>query len=165
MLKSYRIKKQTKTTTLEMELDIKNILTYLALDRDEAEKEVLQKMHEFERMQFMGLKDKNGTLIYFGDILIDEYMNLLTPVCEVSRGEHILFFKPLKHLNKKIGIGCKSTYSNTLEVVGNIYKNSELFAGVQEKDRIMNLLIAAKSKVSITTTIHVEVKKTVYNKV
>lgn len=152
-------------TTLKMELDIKKILTYLALDRIQAEKEVLKTIRAFDRMQFMGLKDKNGSLIYFGDILIDEYFNLLTPVCEVSNGEHILFFKPLKHLNKNFGIGCKSTYSTTLEVVGNIYQNSELFAGVQEKDRLMNLLLSAKNCVSIKTVIQVEVNNTVYTKV
>lgn len=76
---------------------------------------------------FMGLRDKNDKLIYFGDILKDEYNNLLTPVCEVLKDEHILFFKPVKHLNKKIAIGCKSTYSNTLEVVGNVHNNLELF--------------------------------------
>ena len=152
-------------TTLKMELDIKKILTYLALDRMQAEKEVLQTIREFDRMQFMGLKDKNGSLIYFGDILVDEYQNLLTPVCEVSNGEHILFFKPLQHLNKKFGIGCKSTYSNTLEVVGNIYQNSELFAGLQEKDRLMNLVNSAKNCVSIKTIIQVEINSKVYNKV
>lgn len=75
---------------------------------------------------FMGLRDKNDKLIYFGDILKDDNNNLLTPVCEVLEDEHILFFKPIKHLNKKIAIGCKSTYSNTLEIVGNVYSNVEL---------------------------------------
>jgi len=73
-------------------------------------------------MPFMGLKDRNGISIHFGDILRDEYNNLLTPVCEISNEEHILFFKPLKHLDKSFCIGCKSTYSHTLEIIssGNI---------------------------------------------
>lgn len=79
-----------------------------------------------ENIQFMGLKDKNGTLIYLGDILRDDNNNLLTPVCEVLNGEHILFFKPIKHLHKNFAIGCKSTYSNTLEVVGNMREHPEL---------------------------------------
>lgn len=164
MLKYTPYNAKINKTTVEFELDIKKLLTYLALDRFEAEKQVLQNMHKIDRMQFMGLKDKNGALIYFGDILIDEYNNLLTPVCEVSNGEHILFFKPLQHLDKSLGIGCKSTYSNTLEVVGNIYKNSELFAGVLEKDKIMHTLIAAKKTKAIKTIIHIELNQIAYTK-
>lgn len=74
---------------------------------------------------FVGLKDKNGAPIHFGDILKDEFDNLLTPVCEISNDEHVLFFKPLKHLDKSFCIGCKSTYSHTLEIVskGNLILN------------------------------------------
>ena len=78
-----------------------------------------------ELICFLGLKDKNGNIIHFGDILVDNRNNLLTPVCEIENGEHVFFFKPLQHLDKKISIGCKSTYSNTLEIIGNIYKNTK----------------------------------------
>ena len=87
---------------------------------------IFKQKKKFESIQFMGLKDKNGTLIYLGDILRDDNNNLLTPVCEVLNGEHILFFKPIKHLHKKFAIGCKSTYSNTLEVIGNMQECPEL---------------------------------------
>ena len=87
---------------------------------------IFKQKKKFESIQFMGLKDKNGTLIYLGDILRDDNNNLLTPVCEVLNGEHILFFKPIKHLHKKIAIGCKSTYSGTLEVVGNMRECPDL---------------------------------------
>ena len=120
--------------------DLKILYNYPALDRCEAEKEVLHNIRKFDLIQFMGLKDKNGTLIYFGDILTDEYNNLLTPVCEIQNEEHILYFKPLQHLDKRIGIGCKSTYSNTLEIIGNIYINSELFIGMQQKDKLVNIV-------------------------
>lgn len=66
---------------------------------------------------FLGLKDKNNKLIKFGDILQDEFGNLLTPVVEVLNNEHVFYFKPLKHLQTKFSIGCKSAYSNTLEIV------------------------------------------------
>ena len=115
------VSKNTKAA-VKFEFNLQEIITFFNLEQCETEKQVLCNIKNFDRMQFMGLRDKNDTLIYFGDILIDENNNLLTPVCEVSNGEHILFFKPLKHLDKKISIGCKSTYSNTLEVIGNIYK-------------------------------------------
>lgn len=69
---------------------------------------------------FLGLKDKNNNLIKFGDILRDEFGNLLTPVVEVLNNEHVFYFKPLKHLQAKFSIGCKSAYSNTLEIVFDI---------------------------------------------
>ena len=70
-------------------------------------------------IQFLGLKDKNGKKIFFGDILKDEFGNLLTPVIEIENAEHIFYFKPINHLKTKLHIGCKSTYSNTLEIIGN----------------------------------------------
>lgn len=86
-------------------------------------------------VQFLGLKDKNGKIIHFGDILIDSQNNLLTPVCEVENGEHKLFFKPIKHLDKNIGIGCKSTYSNTLEILGNVNTEIELLKIIHNENK------------------------------
>ena len=165
MLKYSKRELKNKKATIKFEFNLQKILKLFALDRCEAEKQVLYNIRKFDRMQFMGLRDKNGSLIYFGDILIDDNNNLLTPVCEVSNGEHILFFKPLQHLNKKISIGCKSTYSNTLEVIGNIYVNSELFAGVQEKDKIVNIAAILKNMTTIQTTIQFETTKPVCDKI
>ena len=39
---------------------------------------------------------------------------------EVLNNEHVFYFKPLKHLQAKFSIGCKSAYSNTLEIVFDI---------------------------------------------
>lgn len=87
-------------------------------------------------LQFMGLRDKNGTLIYVNDILKDDNNNLLTPVCEVLNGEHILFFKPIQHLHKNFAIGCKSTYSETLEIIGNMKESPELIKSCLQDKRI-----------------------------
>ena len=90
-------------------------------------------------IQFLGLKDKNGKIIHFGDILIDSQNNLLTPVCEVENGEHKLFFKPIKHLDKNIGIGCKSTYSNTLEILGNVNTEIELLKIMHNQNKSIQI--------------------------
>lgn len=160
---TYRMCKNRKTkTTLKFDFDIKKLLNLFSLKPIDAEKAVLYNLNKIELMQFVGLKDKKGKLIYFGDILIDEFNNLLTPVVEISNAEHILFFKPLQHLDKSFAMGCKSTYSETLEVVGNIYKNSELFMGLQEKDKIINLIISAKNNPISHTTIHIELNQLIY---
>ena len=140
-------------TTLEFEIDLKKLISVITLNHNDAEREVLNNLNKFEHMEFLGLRDKNGQIIYFGDILTDEFNNLLTPVCEISHGEHILFFKPIKFLNKKIGIGCKSTYSNTLEVIGNIYKNSQLFSGLKAKNILTKLIRTSKNSEILTTTL------------
>ena len=101
---------------------VKNIFSVFLFNRNTG----LKQKTNSNNIQFMGLKDKNGTLIYLGDILRDDNNNLLTPVCEVLNGEHILFFKPIKHLHKNFAIGCKSTYSETLEVIGNMKETPEL---------------------------------------
>ncbi len=159
---TYKMCKNVESkTTIVFDLDIEKLLDLLYLSPIDAESEVLFNINNIELMQFLGLKDKNGRLIYFGDILIDEYNNLLTPVVEVSNAEHILFFKPIQHLDKDFCIGCKSTYSETLEVIGNIYKNSELFAGMQEKNKLIKLLLTAKNNNRTKTTIHIELNRTV----
>ena len=144
---------------LEFELDLKKFMAFAVLERAEAERQVLLNINKIELMQFLGLKDKKGRIIYFGDILIDEFDNLLTPVCEISNSEHILFFKPIQYLNKDINIGCKSTYSNTLEVVGNIYKNSELFTGFKDTNNLINWIMSAKRSDFTKTIIRVELNR------
>ncbi len=96
------------------------------------------KKPQSELIQFLGLRDKNGKLIHFGDILTDSRNNLLTPVCEIENGEHILFFKPVQHLDKKMHMGCKSTYSNTLEIVGNIYSEFSEVSDIKIELRLKN---------------------------
>ena len=73
-----RVSKNAQTT-VKFEFNLQEIITFFNLEQCEAEKQVLCNINKFDRMQFMGLRDKNDTLIYFGDILIDENNNLLTP--------------------------------------------------------------------------------------
>ncbi len=129
------------------------------LNSFEAEREVLDNLQKIKLMQFLGLRDKNGHLIYFGDILVDNMNNLLTPVIEIENAEHVLFFKPIKHLNQPLlNIGCKSTYSETLEVIGNIYINSELFSGVKETDKLLNILKSIQKTKLLQKNIQTEIK-------
>ena len=83
---------------------------------------------------FLGLRDKNGRIIYFGDILRDSMNNLLTPVVEIEHSEHIFYFKPIQNLDKPyLKMGCKSAYSDTLEIIGNIYENNALTKRFRDK--------------------------------
>ncbi|MBS4759596.1 MAG: hypothetical protein KHX03_02730 [Clostridium sp.] len=154
---TYRVHKNCKKAQ-------NNTLGGFTLEKFQAEKEVLENINKIELMECLGLKDKNGKTIYFGDILLDETNNtLLTPVIEITNEEHTLFFKPLRFLNTNINMGCKSTYSRTLIVLGNIYHNSELFAGLQEKSKFINLVISTSINSNEKTTIHIRLKNAVYN--
>ena len=52
-----------------------------------------------------------------------------------------------------------------MTVIGNIYVNSELFAGVQEKDKIVNIAAILKNMTTIQTTIQFETTKPVCDKI
>lgn len=139
-------------------------LDVFELEKFEAEKEVLDNLNKIELMQCLGLKDKRGKLIYFGDVLLDETNNtLLTPVIEVTNNEHTLFFKPIRLLSTEINMGCKSTYSQTLTVLGNIYQNSELFVGLKEKNKFISLVISTNQTEHNNTTILIKLKKPLLN--
>lgn|SRR5574344_588667 len=113
------------STVVEIEITLKNLANLFVFEEYKKEKEISTN-NQTELIECLGLKDKNGQIIHFGDILKDRFENLLTPVIEISNAEHILFFKPIQHLNKNFSIGCKSTYSHTLEIVGNIYESSRI---------------------------------------
>jgi len=73
---------------------------------------------QMEVQQFTGLYDKNGKEIYEGDVLGNDAGAPNQPV-EFSRGSFCLNgLEPL--------IGQKADWTRFLEVIGNIYENSEL---------------------------------------
>ena len=87
------------------------------------------KNDDFILMQCTGLKDKNGKLIYEGDILGGTYGNLYVHYCDNCKQFQL----------KANDYGCmacegdiqwyelvESEDENELEVIGNIYENKEL---------------------------------------
>jgi uncharacterized phage protein (TIGR01671 family) len=78
---------------------------------------------DIELMQYTGLKDKNGKEIYEGDIVINygEWNQEYRTVVTYSEG----YFTPL--VNVEEGHNAIDSYwSNSYEVIGNIYENPEL---------------------------------------
>lgn len=87
-------------------------------------------------MQCTGLKDRNGTLIYEGDIVKDD--KDLIYVVEFHEHEYTTSFSLKRieipnyypHITTYCGLGYKNR--NNFEVIGNIYENKELLEGAKE---------------------------------
>jgi uncharacterized phage protein (TIGR01671 family) len=89
--------------------------------------------HEFELMQYTGLKDKNGKEIYEGDVvevtLPSRYTKDTVYLCEVQfhKGGYTIFVvKSNEEYNKVIGHWFDLPKSDQLDLKGNIYESPEL---------------------------------------
>lgn len=77
-------------------------------------------------MQCTGLKDKNGKLIYEGDIVTYDW---LTPIGKVWRtdGKHIVeWHNGFTVIGNIAGYDVEHGKTKNVEVIGNIYENAEL---------------------------------------
>ena len=83
-------------------------------------------INEVKPMQCTGLKDKNGKLIYEGDIVIQREENA-GPTKQYVLWEKDGGYLGLKDLKKSFyGVTTFHRFGYTYEVIGNIYENSEL---------------------------------------
>ena len=84
-------------------------------------------------MQFTGLHDKNGKEIWEGDILYQEILSPDDPALAGRYGNDspVEFFRGVYRVcfNEKWYILSADVAAGTLEVIGNIYENSELVSG------------------------------------
>ena len=76
---------------------------------------------QFEIMQFIDLKDKNGIEVYEGDIIKSGYTDYLYVICFEGRYVGNAISTPQTHISDVSKITM-----NYYDVVGNIYENPEL---------------------------------------
>lgn len=81
-----------------------------------------RKQGQFEIMQYTGLKDKDGTQIYEGDILSIQEAGELQ---EVSRGD-VEWVDTFWYVNGEHDALCDLNQAYYLEIIGNIHDNPEL---------------------------------------
>lgn len=124
------IKLNTIINTCENGLDIEFYGICVSGDGQISQVELDKNEQRFKRMQCSGLKDRNGKLIYEGDILKFQFGNTLKTgivnctltVWDVSDAQIVQ------------GAWCGSALINChkhSEIIGNIYENPELIGGAK----------------------------------
>ncbi len=100
------------------------------------ESEEFKHLEHLEYMQSTGLKDKNGTEIYEGDILSDlKKENMIKVYWDNQFAEfNLLTFEAQEGFENDIGLvhGFSELYLEQIEVVGNIFEDSDLLEGRNE---------------------------------
>lgn len=94
------------------------------LEADEHLKETdIRYSYDYELMQYVGIKDKEGKEIYEGDI--DQYGNVVTYVADVneSLGMNCGWYLQRDNFESWSELVCGNNY---IEIKGNIYENPEL---------------------------------------
>lgn len=87
---------------------------------------VLNEDH-YKRMFATPFRDKNGTRIYEGDILIHiEYEEVVTWVLGMRNGDFEGYWAKVEWIGDPNKYGLKACCAGELEIIGNIYENPEL---------------------------------------
>ena len=136
--------KDTKQMHEVIQIDFKNWIAIPVPQRDE-DGDVYwileqKRIQEVELMQFTGLKDKNGTEIYEGDIVIieDYYENVRIGIIVFDSGTYKLqnlgqsFYYEFGSDGEYDWDSIENVDEDNIEILGNLYENPELLKGGEE---------------------------------